>query len=145
MSAGSNFIKAFRTVLIFCLSALLTSCIYSEPVSTIIRLRNIDNIKIISLTGDERIVKANITDEDEINRFISLFRVPKRKSRQVPKPQKEYFSKNAEIVISFTNSTPPLVIDVDTNRGYSVVINNKRHFEPFDYGLSRFIVGALFY
>ncbi len=110
-----------------------------EPISTIIHLENVDNIKIISLLNGESIVRRVLYDKNEINKFLMFFK-PSNKTNEITKSQIENFSKNGEIIISFANNDVPLVIDLDINNGYRVVISTKQYYEQFTYQVGRYIL-----
>ena len=115
------------------------SCYYRDPFNTIIQSKNINHIQIIACENHKRIIKKNITDKHEIQRFLLLFKPTKRIRLPNTFPV-ENFNKNGEIIIYFTNNSNPLIICLDIYNGYFVTINSKQYCEKYSYQLGRFLL-----
>jgi len=140
MLIGNVFINKISNIMLILSTMFFLSCGNNhEPISTIIHLKNVDNIKF-SLMRDECIVEKTLTDKNEISRFLAYFE-PSKKVYETPPIEK--FSKNGELVISFANDKVPLVIDLGMYE-YSVVIKSKRYYERYTYQVNRYILEFLF-
>jgi hypothetical protein len=105
------------------------SCI-RQPIATIINLKGVNKIKFIAINDNKsKMVKREITDINEINRFLGSFysKNAHRKSNIAVNK----FNKNAEIDITFTNKSDILIIELDTNIGYRITIDKNVYYEEF--------------
>ena len=119
---------------------ILSSCL-REPIDTIISLKGVKKITFISLQdGKNKIVKSEISDEDEINYFLNSF-YSKNESR-ITINEKD-FIKDAEIDISFSDNSTLLTIDIDTKMGYKITLGSKVYYEAFTWLTGQYTWGAL--
>ena len=114
-----------------------------EPIATITRLRNIDNIKLFTTLGEQPREKV-LYDKDVISRLISYFDCPfMRIYRRHDNRPTEEFSKIGELVISFTDNRPAFVIELGMY-DYRVEINSRLYHEFYTKSAWLYIFDLLF-
>lgn len=132
-----------NVILIYVILTVCFSCSYREPVNIIMHYKNIDQIQIIALENNKKVIKKNITDKREIQKFLLLFKPTKRINTSTTFPIED-FHKNGEIIIYYANNTTPLNISLDIYNGYCITLHSKQYYERYTYQLGRYLT-ELFY
>ena len=128
---------------IICLIYILQSCnMNKEPVNTIVNLKGVTEIQIVSFDPKyDKEIRLKLQKEEEINVFLSTF-TPSINNNKTTIIKKAQFVKDGEIRV-FANRDTIITIDLDFDKGYRVRINGTDYYEQFTYRTGRFIAESL--